>query len=116
LVLSYLCLVVFSSGRRHTRSKRDWSSDVCSSDLITDPEPPSNVMKQTANIGRFLIQPFALGRNFSCGLCHIFAVSDPWSRVHPEIGRAACREIATHAAAAGDRLRNLLYRPSSGRE
>src|SRR5699024_11916271 len=27
-----LC-VVFSSRRRHTRSKRDWSSDVCSSDL-----------------------------------------------------------------------------------
>src|SRR5699024_11653918 len=25
----------FSSGRRHTRSKRDWSSDVCSSDLRT---------------------------------------------------------------------------------
>src|SRR5699024_12202021 len=24
-----------SSRRRHTRSKRDWSSDVCSSDLIT---------------------------------------------------------------------------------
>src|SRR5207247_4121798 len=23
----------FSSGRRHTRSTRDWSSDVCSSDL-----------------------------------------------------------------------------------
>src|SRR5699024_3071759 len=26
----------FSSSRRHTRSKRDWSSDVCSSDLFTD--------------------------------------------------------------------------------
>src|SRR5699024_12098159 len=26
----------FSSSRRHTRSKRDWSSDVCSSDLIQD--------------------------------------------------------------------------------
>src|SRR5699024_11652283 len=25
----------FSSRRRHTRSKRDWSSDVCSSDLST---------------------------------------------------------------------------------
>src|SRR5699024_11930977 len=25
----------FSSRRRHTRSKRDWSSDVCSSDLDT---------------------------------------------------------------------------------
>src|SRR5699024_11295513 len=24
----------FSSRRRHTRSKRDWSSDVCSSDLM----------------------------------------------------------------------------------
>src|SRR5699024_6452445 len=26
-------LIFFSSRRRHTRSKRDWSSDVCSSDL-----------------------------------------------------------------------------------
>src|SRR5699024_12049530 len=26
-------LVFFPSRRRHTRSKRDWSSDVCSSDL-----------------------------------------------------------------------------------
>src|SRR5699024_12214088 len=26
----------FSSRRRHTRSKRDWSSDVCSSDLPSD--------------------------------------------------------------------------------
>src|SRR5699024_6243777 len=28
-----LCYFFFSSRRRHTRSKRDWSSDVCSSDL-----------------------------------------------------------------------------------
>src|SRR5699024_11924326 len=27
----------FSSRRRHTRSKRDWSSDVCSSDLSIPP-------------------------------------------------------------------------------
>src|SRR5207247_5188682 len=26
----------FSSRRRHTRSTRDWSSDVCSSDLVSD--------------------------------------------------------------------------------
>src|SRR5699024_11241409 len=25
---------IFSRRRRHTRSKRDWSSDVCSSDLL----------------------------------------------------------------------------------
>src|SRR5699024_12167250 len=34
----FVCLVClfffFSSRRRHTRSKRDWSSDVCSSDLF----------------------------------------------------------------------------------
>src|SRR5207249_9161529 len=32
----YVCSLIFfffSSRRRHTRSKRDWSSDVCSSDL-----------------------------------------------------------------------------------
>src|SRR5699024_11230975 len=28
----------FSSRRRHTRSKRDWSSDVCSSDLTAGTE------------------------------------------------------------------------------
>src|SRR5438105_15145325 len=28
-----MCLFFFSSRRRHTRSTRDWSSDVCSSDL-----------------------------------------------------------------------------------
>src|SRR5699024_11915284 len=30
---SFLGWFFFSSRRRHTRSKRDWSSDVCSSDL-----------------------------------------------------------------------------------
>src|SRR5208282_3435783 len=29
----------FSSRRRHTRCYRDWSSDVCSSDLLSRPEP-----------------------------------------------------------------------------
>src|SRR5206468_9628700 len=31
---SFFCFF-FSSRRRHTRSDRDWSSDVCSSDLFT---------------------------------------------------------------------------------
>src|SRR5690606_40547040 len=29
----YCCFFFFSSRRRHTRFSRDWSSDVCSSDL-----------------------------------------------------------------------------------
>src|SRR5690606_4217537 len=33
------CFFFFSSRRRHTRFSRDWSSDVCSSDLIVADEP-----------------------------------------------------------------------------
>src|SRR5204863_3096043 len=33
LLLFFFCFFFFSSRRRHTRSLRDWSSDVCSSDL-----------------------------------------------------------------------------------
>src|SRR5437868_11442991 len=36
---SILFFFFFSSRRRHTRSKRDWSSDVCSSDLRTGLAP-----------------------------------------------------------------------------
>src|SRR2546421_3477055 len=32
-LVMYGCIFFFSSRRRHTRSDRDWSSDVCSSDL-----------------------------------------------------------------------------------
>src|SRR5699024_12202901 len=35
MISYYICdYFFFSSRRRHTRSKRDWSSDVCSSDLL----------------------------------------------------------------------------------
>src|SRR5207249_10529277 len=37
-MLMRLNVFFFSSRRRHTRSKRDWSSDVCSSDLQTGKE------------------------------------------------------------------------------
>src|SRR5256885_10471409 len=32
-----VCFFFFSSRRRHTRLQGDWSSDVCSSDLFSDP-------------------------------------------------------------------------------
>src|SRR5207249_7140785 len=35
-----MCIFFFSSRRRHTRSKRDWSSDVCSSDLLVHIDQP----------------------------------------------------------------------------
>src|SRR5438105_9857695 len=36
VMLVFLFFFFFSSRRRHTRSTRDWSSDVCSSDLILE--------------------------------------------------------------------------------
>src|SRR6266496_4486374 len=38
----------FSSRRRHTRSLRDWSSDVCSSDLIVARSLPACTSDNTA--------------------------------------------------------------------
>src|SRR5699024_11519909 len=42
----------FSSRRRHTRSKRDWSSDVCSSDLTAggtmNPYSPTSMEEDVA--------------------------------------------------------------------
>src|SRR5438105_10893667 len=35
LLFFFFCFFFFSSRRRHTRSTRDWSSDVCSSDLLS---------------------------------------------------------------------------------
>src|SRR5699024_12015282 len=44
----------FSSRRRHTRSKRDWSSDVCSSDLLYHLMRGGRVSRSTAVVGTML--------------------------------------------------------------
>src|SRR5699024_12007112 len=41
----------FSSRRRHTRSKRDWSSDVCSSDL------PDCIIEKDVHVVRCILEP-----------------------------------------------------------
>src|SRR5699024_11283483 len=44
--------IFFSSRRRHTRSKRDWSSDVCSSDLdpLQAPQPKASVRDEQSGV------------------------------------------------------------------
>src|SRR5699024_2102129 len=54
----------FSSRRRHTRSKRDWSSDVCSSDLAHGGRLPG----RTAHRHRGLIGGRGRGRGDPAGL------------------------------------------------
>src|SRR6266536_5080216 len=54
----------FSSRRRHTRSTRDWSSDVCSSDLGAGvagriSAPGTEVRSQTLSHGRRTTSPVA---------------------------------------------------------
>src|SRR5699024_11402345 len=52
----YYIYFFFSSRRRHTRSKRDWSSDVCSSDLSTKDNTSSEIGKSpVSSTGNFLI-------------------------------------------------------------
>src|SRR2546421_1080642 len=51
--LYYVCFFFFfSSRRRHTRSDRDWSSDVCSSDLALEQD-----VARVAGVRDQLIQP-----------------------------------------------------------
>src|SRR5690606_39557875 len=40
LICPFSCFFFFSSRRRHTRFSRDWSSDVCSSDLCAPARCP----------------------------------------------------------------------------
>src|SRR5437762_8663739 len=50
-VLPFALLFFFSSRRRHTRYIGDWSSDVCSSDLVWVGDFDSNQLYLTANHG-----------------------------------------------------------------
>src|SRR5206468_4956867 len=45
-----LCCFFFSSRRRHTRSDRDWSSDVCSSDLCLGSPRPARCQTAIARL------------------------------------------------------------------
>src|SRR5215217_9590827 len=44
----YCFFFFFSSRRRHTRYWRDWSSDVCSSDLVHEWSRPGGALAQSA--------------------------------------------------------------------
>src|SRR5690554_4551069 len=50
----------FSSRRRHTRCGRDWSSDVCSSDLAAD---PARFGDEPVLLARMTGRPLAIGRD-----------------------------------------------------
>src|SRR6266436_9593943 len=76
----------FSSRRRHTRCSRDWSSDVCSSDLVhVHPQRPQT----DAGALRFLGQDYVVGeRGFPTTaelLGHLDADESEFSRAAVEV-------------------------------
>src|SRR5699024_11437191 len=81
----------FSSRRRHTRSKRDWSSDVCSSDL-----------RRGCEAGAFLAAAVGFSPAFLEELAIEAALAIPEFRLGAaeEIGRASCRERGEIAGGA----------------
>src|SRR6266403_71768 len=56
-IADLLCFFFFSSRRRHTRSLRDWSSDVCSSNLARD----RGYYRQEGLDVQLVVMPSALG-------------------------------------------------------
>src|SRR5690349_21868475 len=88
-----LSFFFFSSRRRHTRSLRDWSSDVCSSDLL--PGHPNHLVVLVTDhlvgldeLSVLLLQLQQLLDRF----LEIGWVKDDIAKPEDEIGRASCRE------------------------
>src|SRR3712207_107234 len=66
---SFLLFFFFSSRRRHTRYWRDWSSDVCSSDLGQSAFAKVYRLRTTAT-GHVTYKSLALGKNTEWYLAH----------------------------------------------
>src|SRR5699024_12102410 len=93
----------FSSRRRHTRSKRDWSSDVCSSDLklpATPQHEEDSEMSSTPHVLSTL--RWTSGPNTECSWQCVWTTACFGGCEVGQIGRASCRErvemTARHSA------------------
>src|SRR2546429_2483953 len=89
----HLFFFFFSSRRRHTRCSRDWSSDVCSSDLefelLVANDAPNGTFR---SIGKFQTSN---AKMMSTGGWQDFKfppVTAKYLKVRLKIGRASCRE------------------------
>src|SRR5690606_41086061 len=92
------CGFFFSSRRRHTRFSRDWSSDVCSSDLdasrineqdINSAYLSGNIAEGTIDVDLMLSVPEGDTRLIATVQPFL---DEPTYTVREEIGRASCGE------------------------
>src|SRR2546422_11627996 len=100
MFFAVLAFFFFSSRRRHTRCSRDWSSDVCSSDLG---EIPANTYKgqerevATASVMAMLVARSALSEDLMYRF--IKAVFDNLPQLYA--AHAAARNLTVQTALAG---------------
>src|SRR5262245_63210116 len=93
----------FSSRRRHTRCLSDWSSDVCSSDLVADRRLVRHRSKAAALVTALLMAVPLAG----CGDKPQVAPERPpapvavATAIAQEIGRASCRERVKSSVGGG---------------
>src|SRR5207249_7309120 len=96
----------FSGSRRHTRSKRDWSSDVCSSDLFLPifglfRRKYFSIQFQSGEIAEYFLRKRPkIGRKEDI-LSYLDRVGDAnllQQKGRNEIGRASCREREENTA------------------
>src|SRR5256885_3468004 len=88
----YIIFFFFSSRRRHTRLQGDWSSDVCSSDLlrcIQSPEISRKIWRSVGTYSRVKIENHVISVYRLCReKIRVFALD----QMRMKIGRASCRE------------------------
>src|SRR5690606_39904083 len=91
-----------SSRRRHTSFSRDWSSDVCSSDLVLEPEVRNRFASGSIDSSLFVAaQNAGLSHNLTMQMANVFGYDVDFAReirqgdrfevLFEEIGRASCR-------------------------
>src|SRR5439155_4746479 len=97
----------FSSRRRHTRWPRDWSSDVCSSDLLpgvgrSTAAPVTSLPPFATPVSRAPDSVIVLGPSLLISITRLrLAGSDSAIAALNQIGRASCRERGESSVVAG---------------
>src|SRR5690606_40404168 len=101
--------------RRHTRFSRDWSSDVCSSDLVDQRKMrilqavTDDYILTAEPVGsRTIARKYSLGispatiRNEMADLEELGYLQQPHASAGRKIGRASCRDRGTTSGSAAD--------------
>src|SRR5690606_41070471 len=86
-IIAALILFFFSSRRRHTRFSRDWSSDVCSSDLVDTAKANALAASTEATI-----PTYESSYQQAVHRLGVLLGRDPTALSLRQIGRASCRE------------------------